>query len=353
MSEGRRVFVSGVARTVGRDLLDPAFCEEGKRKTMSQSEKNVGIDISKARLDVAIIPGAESLEFANDEAGIALLVNRLKELSPSRIVMEASGGYEWPAAVALATAKLPVAIVNPRQVRDFARSLGKLAKTDKLDAMVLARFGEAVKPDIRPLKSEEEAELSSLISRRRQLIEMLTMEKDRRSKALELVKPGIEEHVKWIEANLSDIDRQITGLIKKSSVWREKERLLRSVPGVGPVLTAAILGQLPEIGKLDRRKVSALVGVAPMNRDSGVFRGRRKVYGGRTDFRSVLYMATVAATRFNPAIKAFYERLKNAGKPFKVAMTACMRKLLVILNAMMKANTHWDANQAATQLVTT
>jgi transposase len=291
---------------------------------------------------VAVLPEGESWSATNDEEGITQVVKRLKSLRPRLVVLEATGGMETALVGAAATARLPVVVVNPRQVRDFAKSVGALAKTDAIDARVLARFAEAVRPEVRPLKDKEASQLSALIARRRQLVEMLTSEKNRLGSALEAIHPSIEEHIEWLEQRLTDINGKLRKAIKKSPVWRAKEQLLRTAPGVGAVLSATLVAGLPELGALNRKRIAALVGVAPFNRDSGKYRGKRCIWGGRGSVRAVLYMATLAATRFNPVIRAFYLRLCAAGKEKKVALTACMRKLLTILNAMVKTGTPWQ-----------
>jgi transposase len=309
---------------------------------MSKTERAVGIDVSKGLLDVAVLPEGESWSGTNDEEGITQVVKRLKSLRPRLVVLEATGGMETALVGAAATARLPVVVVNPRQVRDFAKSVGALAKTDAIDARVLARFAEAVRPEVRPLKDKEASQLSALIARRRQLVEMLTSEKNRLGSAPEAIHPSLEEHIEWLEQRLTDINGKLRKAIKKSPVWRAKEQLLRTAPGVGAVLSATLVAGLPELGALNRKRIAALVGVAPFNRDSGKYRGKRCIWGGRGSIRAVLYMATLAATRFNPAIRAFYLRLCAAGKEKKVALTACMRKLLTILNAMVKTGTPWQ-----------
>lgn len=301
----------------------------------------VGIDVSKSHLDVAIRPSGKSWTEANDGKGIRSLVDALTDLNPLLIVMESTAGLEMAVAVDLAAAGLPVAIVNPRQVRDFARATGKLAKTDRIDARILARFAEMVRPEVRPLKDEQVQELSALISRRRQIVEMLTAEKNRLTTAPKRIQKDIKAHIQWLEKRLDNVDDEIQKRIKASPIWREKEAILQSVPGVGPVLSASLLCDLPELGRLNRRQVAALVGVAPLNRDSGLFRGKRKVWGGRANIRAVLYMATLSSVRANSVLKLFYNRLCGEGKPPKVALTACMRKLITILNSMIKNNTPW------------
>ncbi len=301
-----------------------------------------GIDVSKDRLDVAARPSGKIWTVANDAKGIRSLVEALVDLNPLLIVMESTAGLEMPGAVDLAAAGLPVVIVNPRQVRDFARATGKLAKTDRIDAQILARFGEMVRPEVRPLKDEQIQELSALISRRRQIVDMLTAEKNRLTSAPKRIQKDIKAHIQWLEKRLDNVNSQIQKRIKASPIWREKEALLQGVPGVGPVLSASLLCDLPELGRLNRRQVAALVGVAPLNRDSGLFRGKRKVWGGRANIRAVLYMATLSSVRANSVLKLFYNRLCGEGKPPKVALTACMRKLLTILNSMVKNNTPWQ-----------
>lgn len=311
---------------------------------MSKPKVYVGIDVSKLSLDVAVIPSGEVWKESNDEKGSVRLVSRLSKLNPQLIVLEATGGLESLVTADLGSVGLPVVVVNPRQVRDFAKATGRLAKTDTIDAFVIARFGEAVKPDVRPLKEAHTVELSSLVSRRRQLVEMLVSEKNRLYGAPRNVSRDIQAHIKWLEKRIIDVDGKMSKAVKDSSMWREDDHLLRSVPGVGDVLSTTLLACVPELGKLNRRQIAMLVGVAPLNRDSGVFRGRRSVWGGRAGVRSVLYMGVLSSTRYNPVIRAYYQRLRDAGKPPKVALTACMRKLLVILNTMMKTRRKWDAH---------
>ena len=303
-----------------------------------------GIDVSKARLDVALLPSGESFVVSNDEEGFDELLGRLKGPHPILVVLEASGGLERPVAAALATAGIPVAVLNPRQTRDFARAMGRLAKTDRLDAKVLARFAEAVRPAPRTLPDAEAREFQAILARRRQLIAMMTAEKNRLGAVTsEAVGRRIEAHIRWLEKELSHTDRDLDEAIEKSPAFKENEALLRSVPGVGPVvLCRTLLAELPELGSLSPRELSALVGVAPLNRDSGTLRGRRSVWGGRARVREALYMGALIASRHNPTIRAFYARLLAAGKPKKVvALVACMRKLLVILNAVIRDRTPW------------
>jgi transposase len=308
---------------------------------MNKSECFVGIDVSKHSLDVAILPKEEIFRVSNDETGIKSLADRFKNLCPVLIVLEATGGLETLVAASLAEAGHPVAVVNPRQARDFAKATGKFAKTDPIAAKVLAEFGQAIRPEPRPLKDQELKELSAFITRRRQLVGMLTAEKNRLSSAPRAIRKNIQANILWLEKCLKDINEDLGFFLKQSPLWREKDALLRSVPGVGPILSLSLLAGLPELGTLNRKQIAALVGVAPLNRDSGTFRGKRLVWGGRAAIRAVLYMGTLVATRYNPIIKTFYQRLIAAGKPQKVALTACMRKLLTILNAMVMTKTHW------------
>jgi len=307
-----------------------------------EAETWVGIDVSKARLDVALGSAGELFSAVNDARGIAGLTQRLLELGPALVVLEASGGLETALVAELGAAQLPVVVVNPRQVRDFARATGQLAKTDALDARLLALFAERIRPAVRPLPSEQELELKALVARRRELVEMITAERNRLGSAPKLLRKEIAAHIRWLEGRLKERDRDLDRMLRSSPLWREREDLLRAVPGVGPVLCATLLADLPELGALSRREIAKLVGVAPLNRDSGTMRGRRTVCGGRAQVRAALYMATLAAVRFNPVLKAFYLRLRGAGKPAKLALTAAMRKLLTILNAILKHRTPWS-----------
>lgn len=304
----------------------------------------VGIDVSKSQLDIAVRPDNKNWSVANAEADICKVTEALNELSPEVIVVEATGGMEMALVAALSQACLPVVVVNPRQVRDFAKAVGRLAKTDRIDAEVLAHFGEAVKPEVRLLKDEDTQMLTALVTRRRQVIDMLTAEKNRLGISPKVVHKDIQKHIEWLQSRLEDIDRHLDSAIRKSPIWREKDDLLRSVPGVGQVLSVSLITGLPELGTLSRRQIAALVGVAPLNRDSGLFRGQRTVWGGRSYIRAVLYMATLSASRVNPTISLFYRRLREAGKKPKVALTACMRKLLGILNAIMKHRIPWQVD---------
>ncbi|MDH5640234.1 MAG: IS110 family transposase [Nitrospira sp.] len=300
----------------------------------------VGIDVSKAQLDVALRPEGR-FAVSNDETGLTQLIEHLHRVAPVRVVLEATGGLEIPLVGALAAAGLPVVVVNPRQVRDFAKATGKLAKTDALDAQTLARFAEVIQPALRPLPDEHTQTLAALVTRRRQLVEMLIAEKNRLRQAPKPIRPNLQAHIAWLEQALQQADTDLAEAIRHSPVWRENEALLRSAPGVGPVLSTTLLATVPELGTLAHKQLSALVGVAPLNRDSGTLRGRRTVWGGRAQVRAVLYMGAIVAARFNPVIRAFYQRLRAAGKAKKVALTACMHKLLVILNAMLKHRTPW------------
>ena len=309
---------------------------------MTQEPHYVGIDVSKATLDVGVRPTVPQWSVRNEEQGIGRLVKRLRALDPALVVLEASGGMELPLVAALGAAGLPVVVVNPRQVRDFAKATGKLAKTGALDAQVLALFAERLRPTPRSLPDAEALALSGFMARRWQLVAMLIAERNRLGRALPPVRLGIQEHIGWLEEKLRELDGELNQTLRESPLWREREDLLRSVPGIGPVLTLTSLAGLPELGRLNRRQIAALVGVAPLNRDSGVLRGRRTVWGGRAPVRTALYMATLVATRFNPVIQSFYQRLCSAGKPKKVALVASMRKLLTIINAMLKYRTPWD-----------
>jgi len=310
---------------------------------MEAGKAYVGIDVAKERIDIAVYSSDQRWTFANNDSGIAEAVSRLEEMAAMLVVLEASGGIESPLVAAVCVAGIPVAVVNPRQTRDFARATGCLAKTDAIDARVLAHFAAAIHPDPRPLPETQAQELSALLARRRQLVEMLTAERNRlrqaRSKA---VQDRVRAHITWLEKELATIGKDLHRSIQESPAWREKDNLLKGVPGVGTVLSVTLLANLPELGTLNRRQIAALVGVAPLNRDSGSFRGKRTIWGGRAAVRAAIYMSTLVATRHNPVIRAFYQRLCAAGKPKKVALTACMRKLLIILNAVIKHNTPWS-----------
>jgi len=316
---------------------------------MTPAKFYVGVDVAKDWLDVAQRPEGAPWRVSNDERGIAALVERLVQLRPALVVLEATGGMEMPVVGALVIVQLPTAVVNPRQVREFARATGRLAKTDAIDAQVLAQFGEAVRPELRPFPDAATQELSALLARRRQLVGMLTAEKNRLRTAAKAVRADVQEHIRWLERRLSDLDGQLAQSIRSSPSWRERDNLLKSTPGVGPVLSVTLLAELPELGTLGRKEIAALVGVAPLNWDSGHLRGKRRVWGGRSRVRAALYMAALVAARRNPVIRAFYERLVEAGKPKKVALTACMHKLLTILNAMIRHRTTWSVEHHALQ----
>jgi transposase len=303
----------------------------------------VGIDVSKATLDVAVAPTGETWSVPNAADGIQQLVQRLRELSPKLVVLEATGGLERRAVAAIAGAGLPVAAVNPRQVRDFAKAMGRLAKTDAIDAAILALFADRIRPEPRPLRDAQAQELEAIVVRRRQVVDMITAEKNRLAAEppSKRVRTDIGKTIKWLQKQLEDIDADLDKSVKQSPAWREKDDLLRSVPGVGKVLSRTLLSLAPELGSLSRKQMAALIGVAPMNRDSGTQRGRRCVWGGRAHVRAVLYMSALVASRFNPIIRAFHARLIAAGKLPKVALVACMRKLLSILNAMVRTNSRW------------
>jgi len=306
-------------------------------------EKFVGIDVSKSTLDVCIEPLGQTLHVAYDEAGVRQVVSCLKELGPALIVMEATGGLEVRIATELSIKGLPVAVINPRQARDFAKATGQLAKTDRVDAAVLATFAKAIRPQARPLKDADARALDDMVSRRRQLIDMRVQETLRlgtaTSKPLE---KSLNKHIAWLDKRIAEIDADLTKRLRGSDAWRIKDDLLRGIPGVGAVTTLTMLAKCPELGTLNRREIAALTGVAPLANDSGKHRGKRFTWGGRADARAVLYMAAVSAIRCNDTIRAFAERLKNAGKPPKVVIVACMRKLLTIMNSMLKNNTPWN-----------
>ena len=308
---------------------------------MEGEARFVGIDVSKAQLDVAVRPTGQRWVVSYDQTGIEGLIPQIVDLEPALVLLEATGGLELPLVAALAAAALPVVVVNPRQVRDFAKATGTLAKTDTLDAGVLAHFADAVRPEVRPLKDAETQVLNSLTARRHQVMTMLVSEKNRLGTAIGAVSPRIEAHIAWLEQELSDLDKGLRQTLRRSPVWREKDDLLRTVPGVGEQISLTLLANLPELGTLNRRQIAALVGVAPYNRDSGTLRGKRAVWGGRSRVRAVLYMGALVASRHNPAIRDFYQRLLAAGKPKKVALVASMRKLLVILNGMLKHGSPW------------
>jgi transposase len=302
----------------------------------------VGIDVAKDRLDVHLRPSGEAFAVGRDAAGLGALVERLAGLAPSLVVLEATGGFEMTVAAALGAAQLPLAVVNPRQIRDFARATGRLAKTDRLDAAAIARFAEAIRPAPRPLPDAAARALGELVARRRQIVEMIGSESQRRRQLGDprLIR-RLDAHLAWLQRELSEIEADLDDAVRGSAAWRATEDLLASVPGIGKTSARTLIAELPELGTLDRRKIACLVGVAPVNRDSGAFRGRRMVLGGRAGVRKALYMPTLTAIRRNPAIRALYARLIARGKPAKVAITAAMRKLLTILNAILKSQTPW------------
>lgn len=303
----------------------------------------VGIDVAKDRLDVHVRPSDEAFALSRDGPGLAALVERLAALAPALVVLEATGGFEVTVAGALAAAGLPLVVVNPRQIRDFARATGRLAKTDRLDAEAIARFAEAVRPQPRPIPDQAACALGEMVARRRQLVEMITSERQRRRQLRDprLVR-RLEAHLAWLQQELAALETDLDDAIRGTPAWRVAENLLASVPGIGKTSARTLIAELPELGTLDRRKIAALVGVAPINRDSGTLRGRRMVMGGRTTVRTALYMPTLTAIRRNPALQAFYQRLLGRGRPAKVAITACMRKLLVILNAILRDHRPWQ-----------
>jgi transposase len=306
------------------------------------TELYVGIDVSKSDVDVDGYPAAQPRHFVNDETGRTAAVKHLQELQPALIVVEATGGLEALLVGQMAAAGLRVAVINPRQARDFAKAIGVLAKTDRVDAQVLARFAQAVKPQVRPLKSEETVALEAVLTRRRQIVEMITCESNRLSSAAPRIAKQIRQHIAWLEKRLNEANQDLDGMIRKSPLWQHQAQLMTTTPGVGRVTATTLLAELPELGKLSSRQISALVGVCPYSRDSGKFHGRRSIWGGRAAVRAALYMAAVVASRHNPVIVPFYEKLVAAGKPKKVALVACMRKLLVILNAMLKRDIPWQ-----------
>lgn len=316
---------------------------------MSESmiEKFIGIDVSKAALDVCIQPSGQALHVAYDEAGIGRIVERLQEARPVLIVMEATGGLEIRLASELASAGLPVAVINPRQARDFAKATGQLAKTDRVDATVLAAFAQAIRPQARPLKDADTRALNDMVSRRRQLIAMRVQETLRLGTAASRpLQKSLNKHIAWLDKQIAEVDGDLSKRLRGSDVWRAKDDLLRAIPGVGAITSLTMLAKCPELGTLNRREIAALAGVAPLANDSGKHRGKRFIWGGRADVRAVLYMATVSAIRCNDTIKTFAERLKKAGKPPKVVIVACMRKLLTIMNVMLKNNAAWNPKTA-------
>ncbi len=301
----------------------------------------VGVDVAKEKVDVAVRPTGEKWEARNDEQGRKELVQRLRKLSPTLVVLEATGGYEVELALALTDASVAVRIVNPRQVRDFAKGKGLLAKTDSLDAGILAEYAETYRPEARSLPDEEAREMAAVLARRRQLIDMKIAEKNRLEHAKGEVRKRIVAHVDWLESEIERTERNLDDKIRRSPLYVEKNERLQSVPGVGKQTALSLILNLPELGTLDRKQIAALAGVAPFNRDSGKRRGKKSIWGGRAQVRAVLYMAAVVASRHNKVIRVFYEKLLAAGKPKKLALTACMRKLLTILNSMTRSGSSW------------
>jgi transposase len=312
---------------------------------MSVPQIFVGIDVAKAQLDIALRPTGERWAVPNEDASIATLVTQLQAVHPVLIVLEATGGFQRAVVAALAAAALPVVVVNPRQARDFAKATGQLAKTDVLDARALAHFAEAVRPTPRPLPDAQTDDLRALLARRRQLVAMRTAEINRLGSAPPRVQGDLQAHIAWLDQRLAALDDDLDTTLRASPVWRERETLYRSVPGIGPVCARTLMLDLPELGTLSRQRIAALVGVAPLNRDSGTWRGHRTIWGGRAQVRATLYMGTLVAVRHNPVLKAFYERLCRAGKVKKVALIACMRKLLTILKAMVKHHKPWHVQE--------
>lgn len=304
----------------------------------------VGIDVCKAQLDAAIRPTGQTLSMPNDQAGINSLVKQLKKRRPTLVVFEATGGLERQRMLALIRAEIPTVMANPRQVRDFAKATGQLAKTDRIDAAILAHYADAVRPSPRPLPDELALKLKSLIARRRQIIDMIVIEKNHLASAPKEIQKTIAEHIAYLNGDLDKADHDLDQFVDQNPLWKEKQQLLSSAPGIGPVCSRTLLAELPELGTLDGKRISALAGLAPFPRNSGTLKGRRTIWGGRATVRCTLYMATLVATRFNPVIREFYKRLKAKGKLTKVALVACMRKLLTILNAMVKNKTTWSDN---------
>jgi len=311
---------------------------------MSKEKVFIGIDVSKDKLDVAVRPSGEFMVFSSTEDGLSVMTEFIRSKEPELIVLEATGGFEMGALRSLALARLPVVAINPRQVRDFAKAMGILAKTDKIDAHVIARFADSVRPKVRAFRTPEEEMLDAFNARRFQIVEMITAEKNRLVSCSKWTKKDIQGNIRGLEKRLAKLNKDLDDLIKKSPIWRQKDKILQSIPGVGPVMARTILADLPEAGMLNRKEIAALTGVAPLNCDSGKYKGKSAIWGGRAKVRSVLYMCVLTALRRNPKIKAFYDRLIRAGKKPKVALTACMRKLLVIINTVLKNGTCWEPN---------
>jgi transposase len=316
---------------------------------MNPAQVFVGLDIAKANIEIVVRPTGETWTITNDDAGVGQLVSRLRPLAPALIVCETTGGYERAVVSALAAAEQPIVVANPRQVRDFARATGQLAKTDRIAAGILALFAERVRPVVRPISSATAQLLDALLTRRRQVLEMLTAEKNRLGFAPRPLHRGIQQHIRWLERQLDEVTTELTTLIEQSPVWRARDNLLQSVPGVGPIVSATLVGELPELGSLSHKQIAALVGVAPLARDSGRWRGKRFVWGGRASVRHVRFLAALCGRRWNPTWQPFYDRLRAAGKPKKVALIACARKLLTILNAMVRDNRPWTVSNLQLQ----
>jgi transposase len=323
-----------VRMTQGRAVLK-------SESVMNEKRSWVGVDVSKAVLEAAIDPGTRRWNTMNNRLGIRQMVRRIKAADVVGVVVEATGGWERPLVKALSKAGIAVSVINPRQGRDFAKALGRLAKTDEIDAKVLAQFGSRLEPEARPLPREAIMALEELVNRRRDLVEMLTQERNRLHHVTGGMKEKIKRHIDWLDQELKELEQQMEQAIEADSAMKDKRDLLKSMPGVGPVLQKTLIAEVPELGQLNRRKISSLVGVAPLNWDSGVMRGTRHIWGGRASVRAALYMATLTAIRTNPIIKQFYQRLVTSGKKAKIALVACMRKILVILNTMLKNKTLW------------
>jgi transposase len=330
--------------------MSAAFTPHPKESiSMSSPAQWVGIDVSKNTLDIALRPSQEQLQVPNTESGVASLCETLSQFSIQQVVIEATGGLEQTVAFALHQKGIIVSVINPRQGRDFAKATGQLAKTDAIDAQVLAHFGEALRPAATVFASQIEQELQALVSRRRQLVEMLSMEKNRRSTAQVQVSDDVEEHIEWLKERIKQLEQKIETLSQSQAEWKAKLDLVQSVPGIGPVIATTLIAALPELGQLKDKRLSALVGVAPLNRESGRYCGKRRIWGGRAAVRAVLYMGALVAVRYNPVLQAFYERLLAKGKAKKVALTACMHKLLRILNAIVRDQKPWETAETATE----
>lgn len=314
---------------------------------MDSPHKVAGIDVAKATLDVWFSATGQSVQFGNDDAGVSALLAQLQSVTVELVVMEATGGYETVAATAIAGAGLRLAVVNPRQVRDFAKAMGQLAKTDRIDARLIAQFGLAVEPQVTSLRDEDTQALSALLTRRTQLVAMRTQERNRLALSASTMRQHIKTHIDWLDQAIEALEVDLTATLRRSPAWKAKDDLLHSMKGIGPLTSGTLMSALPELGQLNRREIAALVGLAPFNRDSGRFKGQRTIWGGRARVRSVLYMAAITAIRCNPPIKRFYEHLIARGKPHKVALVACMRKMLTILNTMVKTNTPFNPTLAA------